>query len=163
VRRMKALIPLLVLFMLFAVTPVLAEPSVKEPFQAYSTATSTGDPTRYWTAGLWTTHLRGLVATADMTGDINGVLELTENANMNAMAGQMNVQIKGAIYVDNVKAYSVSVNAKMTSQMTSEGLSGTFVFQGVGSYKGIHITGTVSAGPTSIVAIWTGTKLTTRP
>jgi len=159
VRRMKALIPLLALLVLFAVTPVLAAPSVKEPFQATTLSGETIDPGTFWLAGLWTVHLRGLEVLAPMTGDIEGVLKLTENANMNTLVNQMNIQVKGVIYVGSDEAYLVSANAKMTSQ----GLTGTFVFQGVGSCKGIHITGTVSAEPNSPVASWTGTKLITKP
>lgn len=73
-------------------------------------------------------------------------------------SGYGDEQVKGVITVDSEEAY------RMTADITMEAgvVSGTFVIYGMGNFKGIHITGTITTTITG-QALLTGTKLTTKP
>jgi len=141
-----------------ALTTASAAPAIKAPFSATITG-NTGppqSPKRFWIDEEGITHFRGLVVPASITGDINGDMEITENANVDSF-GYGDVQVKAVITVGTEEAYRMSFDGTLSGGVTS----GTFVIDGMGSCKGIHITGTLT--PTSTGAELTGTKLTTKP
>jgi hypothetical protein len=141
-----------------ASTTALAAPATKEPFSATIQPTEMTPPERWWTDEEGTMHARGMVVTALITGDIVGQLEIIVNTNMDP-SGYGDEQVKGVIKVGSEEAY------RMTADITFEGgviSSSNFVLNGMGSFKGIHMTGTITT-PTPGQAELTGTKLTTKP
>jgi hypothetical protein len=138
-------------------TTVLAAPATKEPFSATIEMTEMLGYERGWTDEEGTMHVRGMVITMSITGDIIGQLEIIENYNANPY-GYGDAQGKGVITVGGEEAY------RMSFDVTIEGgvVSGTFVIHGTGSFKGIHITGTITP-ISALQTLLTGTKLTTKP
>lgn len=148
-----------VVALISASTTALAAPATKEPFSATIQSTVGSPPERWWTDEEGTMHTRGQVVTASITGDIVGQLEITVNMNMNS-SGYGDEQVKGVIRVDGEEAYQITADITLERGVIS---SSNFVIHGMVSFKGIHITGTITNPPTPGQAELTGTKLTTKP
>jgi hypothetical protein len=141
-------------------TTALAAPATKVPFSATLQITEILGAKRVWTDEEGILHLRGWNGRGTITGDISGLIEIIENVNMDTSSGYGNAQVKGVITVGSEEAYRMSADVTMEGYGAT--ISGTFVIQGMGSYKGIHVTGTLSTSGTD-QAVLTGTKLTTKP
>ena len=103
-------------------------------------------------------HYRCFVLRGLFTGDIVGQAELVVNFDMNAT--HLEEQLKGVITVDSEEAYRVSAELTLTPPLGV--LSSNFVFNGMGSFKGTHITGTITPIDATH-SLFAGTKLTTKP
>jgi len=147
-----------VLALVSASTTALAAPAIKVPFSATLQDIVTLGVERWWTDEEGTMHARGMVVTANITGDINGQVNITVNMNMDT-SGYGDEQVKGVITVGSEEAYRMTADITIEAGVIS---SSNFVIHGMGSYKGIHITGTITPiDPTHVLL--TGTKLTTKP
>jgi len=140
-----------------ASTTAFAARATKEPFSATLEVTEILGAERWWTDEEGTTHVRGWVFRGLISGDIVGQVEFVENVNMNA--SYVDVLVKGAITVGGKEAYRMSADLTLEGGVIS---SSNFVCNGMGSFKGIHITGTIAIID-STHSLWTGTKLTTKP
>lgn len=141
-----------------ASTTALAAPATKEPFSATLEVTGMLGYERGWMDEEGIGHVRGLVVTGLISGDIVGQIEIIENYN-SYPSGYLDAQVKGVITVGGKEAY------RITADLTIEGgviSSSNFVILGTGSFKRIHITGMITIiDPTH--SLLTGTKLTTKP
>ena len=146
-----------VLALVSASATALAAPATHESFSATFELTKMLPPERAWIdeEGMWV-HIRGLVVRGLFTEDIVGQAEFVENINNNAT--HLDAQGKGVITVDGEEAYKMSFDITIELGV----FSGTFVMYGMGSFKGIHITGTITPIDATH-SLFTGTKLTTKP
>jgi len=146
-----------VLALVSASTTALAAPAIEEPFSATFELTEMLSPERAWIDyEEGSMHIRGLVVRGLFTVGIVGQAEFVENINNNAT--HLDAQGKGVITVDGEEAYKVSFDITMELGV----FSGTFVMDGIGSFKGIHITGTITPIDDTH-SLFTGTKITTKP
>jgi len=144
-----------------ALTTALAAPATKVPFSATLQITEYLGYERAWTdeEGVW--HVRGWSMRGLITGDINGQIEIIENGNMGMYpSGNLDVQLKGVITVSGEEAYRITADLNISSGGVIS--SSNFVLHGMGSFKGIHITGTITVIDLTY-SLLTGTKLTTKP
>jgi len=143
-----------------ALTTALAAPATKKPFSATLEFTEYLGYERLWMDEEGINHIRGWSMKGNVSGDIVGQIEIIENVNMFMDPSKyLDAQIKGVITVGGEDAY------RMTADLTIEGgviSSSNFVCNGMGSFKGIHITGTITIID-PLHALLTGTKLTTKP
>jgi len=135
----------------------LAAPATKEPFSATMEMTAMLGYERAWTDEEGTIHVRGFVWTALITGDIVGEMEIIEDYNLYS-SGYGDVHGNAVITVDGEEAFRMSIDETIELWVAS----GTFVIHGTGSFRGIHITGTITS-ITFAETLLTGTKLTTEP
>ena len=140
-----------------ALTTALAAPATKEPFSATLEVTEMLGYERGWMDEEGMGHIRGWVGTGLISGDIVGEVEFVENINMNA--SYLDAQVKGVITVGDEEAYRITADLTIESGVIS---SSNFVIHGMGSLKGIHVTGTITVID-STHSLFTGTKLTTKP
>lgn len=152
----KSILLLVAILLALACTSTAsAAPASKVPFSATIVVGTTGDPERSWVdeEGM---HIRGWVISGSISGDINGEVALIANLNID-FSGSGGEQVKGVITDGGLEIYRASFDITISTS----GMTGTFVFIGVGSCKGTHVTGTITAGAGG--AVLTGTKLTTHP
>jgi hypothetical protein len=145
-----------------ALTTALAAPATKEPFSATLQITEYLGYERGWMDEEGINHFRGWSMKGNVSGDINGTIEIIENANMDMHpSGNLDVQLKGVITVSGEEAYRITADLTIESGVISSS-NGNFVLHGMGSFKGIHITGTITVIDLTH-SLLTGTKLTTKP
>lgn len=154
-----------ILLVLISAIPNLAMAATKQPFYAtIYTQEGPGVCDRLWMDEEEILHGRGCVGNGVIAGDINGEITFTQNLNLVAFDenGPIDgdVQLKGEITVEGESevSYRISVDAIVEDRE----ISGSFVIHGVGSFKGIHIMGTIIGIPGEPVEM-IGTILTTKP
>jgi len=147
-----------ILLALACTSTASAAPASKVPFSATVVGGQSGSAERFWTdeEGV---HVRGLPLIITIMGDVEGQIVGIMDANVN-FDGFGDEQVKGVFTDGGGPIYRILLDLTLTDFGAS--ITGTFVFIGVGSCKGIHITGTITAEDGG-AAVLAGTKLTTHP
>ena len=141
----KVMIPVIALLVLFAVTPVMAEPATKIPFTGWGTFVfGNVSPGEEWTTEDGVYHVKGVVSQGDATvysplGVMEGTMIMVHSLALDLNTGQGDCHGKFIIAVPGVGTFEGSEHGSHT--ITTEGhyISGGFVGKGTGGFDGVKM------------------------
>ncbi len=141
----KVMIPIIALLVLFAVTPVMAEPATKIPFTGWATiGFGNVSPGEEWTTEDGVYHVKGVVSQGDATvysplGIMEATMIMVHDLAIDLNTGLGNCHGKFVIVVPGVGTFEGSEHGSHT--ITTEGhyISGGLVGKGTGYFDGVKM------------------------
>ncbi len=140
--------------LLSAVVGLQVRAASTQSFTATATISPAGAPARLWVDEDGVTHVRGLLLTGTISGDISGTTNVLANSNVDLMG---NGDGFGSF---NITTAQGGWQGHYSGTLTNGVFAGDFAGQGTGSLQGMKILGTFAqTGPYSMTYDLRGTVL----